>query len=243
MKSGVGAVIASVVWDMGSGVVRSKEPLLIAIMLAAFVANYYFEINVIIIILIVIAIGVIRTLFPGASEGGEGMICIQLFFAFLQIGAFSFGGGYAAMPLIQAQVIEKYGWLTVEEFTNLITISEMTPGPIAINSATFVGNQVAGIPGALAATVGCILPSCIFVTLLAWIYIRYRNLSLLQGTLTALRPAVVAMIANAGLTILIPAFFKSGLISFAQSNFQLRPVILFIGALDCCAVLNGIPCW
>ena len=159
------------------------------------------------------------------------MICIQLFFAFLQIGAFSFGGGYAAMPLIQAQVIEKYGWLTVEEFTNLITISEMTPGPIAINSATFVGNQVAGIPGALAATVGCILPSCIFVTLLAWIYIRYRNLSLLQGTLTALRPAVVAMIANAGLTILIPAFFKSGLISFAQGNFQLRPVILFIGAL------------
>lgn len=159
------------------------------------------------------------------------MTCIQLFFAFLQIGAFSFGGGYAAMPLIQAQVIEKYGWLTVEEFTNLITISEMTPGPIAVNSATFVGNQVAGIPGALAATLGCILPSCIFVTLLAWIYVRYRNLSLLQGTLTALRPAVVAMIANAGLTILIPAFFKSGLISFAESNFQLRPVILFASAL------------
>lgn len=86
------------------------------------------------------------------------MICIQLFFAFLQIGAFSFGGGYAAMPLIQAQVIEKYGWLTVEEFTNLITISEMTPGPIAVNSATFVGNQVAGIPGALAATVGAFSP-------------------------------------------------------------------------------------
>ena len=147
------------------------------------------------------------------------------------------------MPLIQAQVIEKYGWLTVEEFTNLITISEMTPGPIAINSATFVGNQVAGIPGALAATVGCILPSCIFVTLLAWIYIRYRNLSLLQGTLTALRPAVVAMIANAGLTILIPAFFKSGLISFAQgiSNF-VRLSCLSVHWY-CCAVLNGIPCW
>ena len=159
------------------------------------------------------------------------MTCFQLFLAFLQIGMFSFGGGYAAMPLIQAQVIEKYGWLTVEEFTNLITISEMTPGPIAINSATFVGNQVAGIPGALAATIGCILPSCVFVTLLAWIYVKYRNLSLLQGTLTALRPAVDAMIANAGLTILIPAFFRSGLISFAQNNFQLRPVLLFAAAL------------
>ena len=80
------------------------------------------------------------------------MIYLQLFLAFLQIGAFSFGGGYAPMPLIQAQVIDKYGWLTVADFTDLITISQMTPGPIAINSATFVGNQIAGIPGALVAT-------------------------------------------------------------------------------------------
>ena len=94
------------------------------------------------------------------------MIYLQLFLAFLQIGAFSFGGGYAAMPLIQAQVIDKYGWLTVADFTDLITISQMTPGPIAINSATFVGNQIAGIPGALVATLGCILPSCLFVTAL-----------------------------------------------------------------------------
>lgn len=68
------------------------------------------------------------------------------------------------MPLIQAQVIDKHGWLTISDFTDLVTIAEMTPGPIAINSATFVGNQVAGIPGVLAATVGVILPSCIFVT-------------------------------------------------------------------------------
>ena len=85
------------------------------------------------------------------------MIYFQLFLAFLQIGAFSFGGGYAAMPLIQAQVIEKYHWLTLNDFTNLITIAEMTPGPIAVNSSTFVGNQVAGIPGAIVATIGCIL--------------------------------------------------------------------------------------
>ena len=87
------------------------------------------------------------------------------------------------MPLIQAQVIDRYGWLTMSDFTDLVTIAEMTPGPIAVNSATFVGNQVAGIPGALVATTGVILPSCIFVTGLAWLYKKYRNLVLLQGIL------------------------------------------------------------
>ena len=108
------------------------------------------------------------------------MILLKLFLSFLQIGAFSFGGGYAAMPLIQAQVVIKYGWLTMEEFTNLITIAEMTPGPIAVNSATFVGTKIAGVPGALVATMGCILPSCIIVTLIASLYLKYRNLSLMQ---------------------------------------------------------------
>lgn len=92
------------------------------------------------------------------------MIYLQLFWSFLQIGLFSFGGGYAAMPLIQGQVVTSHGWLTMSEFTDLITISQMTPGPIAVNSATFVGLKIAGIPGAVVATVGCILPSCIIDT-------------------------------------------------------------------------------
>ena len=95
------------------------------------------------------------------------MIYVQLFLSFLQIGMFSFGGGYAAMPLIQGQVVTGHGWLTMSEFTDLITISQMTPGPIAVNSATFVGLKIAGIPGAIVATAGCILPSCIIVTILA----------------------------------------------------------------------------
>lgn len=159
------------------------------------------------------------------------MIYAKLFWAFLQIGAFSFGGGYAAMPLIQSQVIDQYGWMTISDFTDLITISQMTPGPIAINSATFVGNQTAGIWGALAATIGCILPSCIFVTMLAWVYDKYRNLRLLQGILEALRPAVVSMIAIAGITILLPAFFEQGHISFQPGSFHLRPVLYFFLAL------------
>lgn len=156
------------------------------------------------------------------------MIELQLFLSFLQIGAFSFGGGYAAMPLIQAQIVDGHQWLTASEFTNLITISQMTPGPIAINAATFVGMQIAGPPGALAATVGCILPSCFFVTGLAWIYTKYRKLDLLQGALNALRPAVVALIAQAGIDILITACFKSGAVELVPGNISVRAIVWFL---------------
>ena len=100
------------------------------------------------------------------------MIYLELFLSFLQIGLFSFGGGYAAMPLIQGQVVNGHHWLSMTEFTDLITISQMTPGPIAVNSATFVGIRIAGIPGALVATLGCILPSCLIVTLIASFYLK-----------------------------------------------------------------------
>ena len=155
------------------------------------------------------------------------MIYIQLFLSFLQVGALSFGGGYAAMPLIQEQVVNSHSWLTMAEFTNLITIAEMTPGPIAINAATFVGTQIAGVLGAVIATLGCILPSCVVVTLLAYVYMKYRNMSLLQGTLASLRPAVVAMIAKAGITILISAFFLDGTVTFIRQNICVSMIFFF----------------
>ena len=154
------------------------------------------------------------------------MIYLQLFLSFLQIGMFSFGGGYAAMPLIQGQVVTAHHWLSMEEFTDLITISQITPGPIAVNSATFVGLKIAGIPGAVVATVGCILPSCIIVTILARLYLKYRNLALLQGILNSLRPAVVALIASAGISILITAFWGSqAAVALANTNWLL--VVIF----------------
>ena len=152
------------------------------------------------------------------------MIYLQLFLSFLQIGAFSFGGGYAAMPLIQNQVVQLHPWL-----------SQMTPGPIAVNSATFVGTRIAGMPGALAATAGCVLPSCILVTLLAKIYLKYRNLSLLQGVLKSLRPAVIAMIAAAGVSILVNAFWGETMASLTTTellpNISIQAVGIFIGSL------------
>lgn len=153
------------------------------------------------------------------------MIYLQLFISFLQVGMFSFGGGYAAMPLIQGQVVTLHQWLSMAEFTDLITISQMTPGPIAVNSATFVGIKIAGIPGAAVATLGCILPSCIIVTLLAKLYLKYRNMALLQGVLGSLRPAVVAMIASAGISILINAFWGSTAnISFQGTKWSLAVI-------------------
>ena len=121
------------------------------------------------------------------------MILLQLFLSFVQIGLFSIGGGYAAIPLIQSQTVDLHHWLTAEQFMDLATIAEMTPGPIAINGATFVGLRVAGLPGAIVATFGCILPSLFIASLLACIYRKYRELPMLQSVLASLRPAVVAL--------------------------------------------------
>ena len=153
---------------------------------------------------------------------------LDLFLSFLQIGLFSFGGGYAAMPLIEQQVVTGHGWLTMAEFTDLITISQMTPGPIAVNSATFVGIRIAGIPGALVATIGCILPSCILVTLIARLYLNYRKLDLLQGVLASLRPAVVALIAGAGVSILTTAFWGDGPAALGNTSWVM--VAIFAAA-------------
>ena len=157
------------------------------------------------------------------------MVYLQLLWSFFQIGLFSIGGGYAAMPLIQHQVVDLHPWLTMTQFADIMAIAEMTPGPIAINSATFVGIQVAGIPGALIATFGCVLPSCAIVMLLGYIYYRYKGLSMVQGVLAGLRPAVIAMIASAGLSLLILALYGSR--EIAGSIWSINPISLLIFGL------------
>ena len=127
-------------------------------------------------------------------------ILIKLFLSFCHVGLFSIGGGYVAIPLVQEQAVTINGWLTMSQFTDLLTISEMTPGPITLNAATFVGTRVAGLPGAIAATLGAIFPSCIVASILAYVYYKYRTLSVMQGVLSFLRPAITALIASAGLS-------------------------------------------
>lgn len=160
------------------------------------------------------------------QKGGD--MLVKLFISFLKIGLFSFGGGYAALPLIQQEVVTQNGWLGVSEFNDLITISQMTPGPIALNSATFVGQRVAGFPGSLAATIGCILPSAIIVGALSYFYKKYKDLDLMTEVLKFLRPAIVVMILIAGLDILKTALFDVNFISIANLDFKMLG--LFIGA-------------
>ena len=144
---------------------------------------------------------------------------IKLFLSFLKIGLFSFGGGYAALPIIQEEVVNLNNWLSLSEFNDLITISQMTPGPIAINSATFVGSRIAGFPGALAATFGCVLPSAIIVGTISYFYKKYKNLDAMTNVLYFLRPAIVSMILIAGVQILRTAFFDTNAISLANLDY------------------------
>lgn len=157
------------------------------------------------------------------------MILLQLLWAFVQVGAFSFGGGYAALPLIEEQVVKVNHWLTAQEFTDIITISQMTPGPIAINSASFVGIRMGGILGTVVATFGCILPSLVIVLLLSYFFFKYRNLRMVQGIVKGLRPGVVALIAASGYGLMANALWGDGAFSFAALDWF--AVALFAAAL------------
>lgn len=158
------------------------------------------------------------------------MIYLQLFWSFFLVGLFSFGGGYAALPLIQEQVLEIHAWLTPTEFMDVLTISQMTPGPIAINASTFVGTKIAGIPGAIIATFGCIAPSCIIVLILAALYYKFKGLSMVQGIIKGFRPAVAALIASAGLSVMLTVLFDKNTFPFLLSDFNIIAAILFAAA-------------
>ena len=158
------------------------------------------------------------------------MIYLKLFLCFLQIGLLSIGGGYAVLPLIQAQVVDKYAWLTMDSFTDLITISEMTPGPIAINSATFVGMQIGGILGAIVATLGFICIPLIIVLTMAYFYQKYSKSALMEGILQGLRPVIAALIFQAALTISCFALFNERKImdiNLDSDNINYLSILLF----------------
>lgn len=171
---------------------------------------------------------------------------IDLFFSFLQIGLFSIGGGYVAIPLIQQQVVNRHGWLSMAVFNDLVTIAEMTPGPIGINAATFVGVRTAGLPGALIASLGFVLPSLVIVSLLGWLYYRYRKAQLMQNILGGLRPVVVALIASAALGIALQAVFGSLRPTLAGTDWL--ALALMLGAffalrlLKCHPILTMLLC-
>lgn len=151
---------------------------------------------------------------------------LDLYLTFFKVGLFSFGGGYAALSLIQQEVVGANSWLSLSEFNDLITISQMTPGPIAVNSATFVGVRVGGILGGLVATLGCVTPSAIIVGILAYFYKKYKDLDSISNVLYFLRPAIISMILIAGVDILMTALFDTRTIALMNLDYKMLGLFL-----------------
>ena len=149
---------------------------------------------------------------------------LSLFLNFMQFGLFGVGGGYAAIPLIRTIAVQQNGWLTEAVFTDIVAIAEMTPGPIGINAATFVGLRVGGLAGAACATLGCIAPSLVLVTLLSYLYARSRGSQTLQTVLRTLRAVIVALIASAAIALVRSAAWTGGRVDWAAA-------LIFVAAL------------
>ncbi len=128
-------------------------------------------------------------------------VLLDLFLTFFKIGVFGFGGGYAMLSLIQEEVTDVHLWLTQSEFLDIVAIAEMTPGPIAINMATFVGHELFGFLGSAIATLGVVLPSFIVVLILVHIFLKIQQNKGVQNALSGIRPAVLALIASAAITL------------------------------------------
>lgn len=132
------------------------------------------------------------------------MIYLQLFLSYLKIGFFGFGGGYAMLSLIQNEIVEQRGWLTATQFADIVAVSQITPGPIAINSATYIGYAVAGFAGSVIATFAVCLPSLTLMLLLTRFFLRHRENRFVQSVVKAVSPVVVGMITSAALLLMFP---------------------------------------
>ncbi|MGI5838717.1 MAG: chromate transporter [bacterium] len=164
------------------------------------------------------------------------MILWTLFISFFKIGAFSFGGGYAMLPLIQKEIIERHGYLTLEEFSDIIAIAEMTPGPIAINSATFVGYKTAGVAGSAVSTFGVVLPSFLVILLAAVFFTRFQKHPAVQNIFRGVRPVVIVLIVAAAVGIGKISLLDGASVVIAAAAFvamlrtKLHPVAIIIAA-------------
>ena len=138
------------------------------------------------------------------------MLYLQLFYTFFKIGLFGFGGGYAMLSMIQGEVVTRYGWLTSQECTDIVAISQMTPGPIGINSATYVGFTATGsVWGSIIATLAVVLPSFILMLAISKFFLKYQKHPVVEAVFSGLRPAVVGLLASAALVLMNAENFSS----------------------------------
>mgnify|MGYP001036207508 FL=1 len=174
------------------------------------------------------------------------MLYLQLFYTFFKIGLFGFGGGYAMLSMIQGEVVTRYGWLTSQEFTDIVAISQMTPGPIGINSATYVGFTATGsVWGSIIATLAVVLPSFILMLAISKFFLKYQKHPVVEAVFSGLRPAVVGLLASAALVLMNAENFSSPkedmysfiisclifLVAFVRTRkYKINPILMIV---DC----------
>ncbi len=161
------------------------------------------------------------------------MIYLELFYVFFCIGAFTFGGGYAMLPLMQQQVLAR-GWAGEEQLIHYIAVSESTPGPFAVNMATYIGAEMGGVFGSVCATLGVVLPSFIIILIVAKCYDKFRQSRVVKGCMSGLKPAVVGLIANAFLNVFVTIFCPNG---FALELFTQVRTYIYLGVFGIMLVL------
>ncbi len=169
------------------------------------------------------------------------MIYLELFLIFFKIGAFTFGGGYAMLPLIQQEVLSQ-GWMDLEQLVNFIAVSESTPGPLAVNLSTYIGAETGGLLGSFCATVGVVLPSFVIILLVAKFYQAFQTNTLVKGCMNGLRPTVVGMIGASLLSVGASAFPAAGgvmqwvlaavlLVAILVAHWKkVHPILLIVGS-------------
>lgn len=178
-------------------------------------------------------------------------VLLQLFVSYLKIGFFGFGGGYAMLSLIHSEVVVRNAWLTNGEFSDIVAISQMTPGPIAINSATYIGYEVAGVCGSVVATVAVCLPALTIMMLITRFFLRLQHNRYVQGVVMGMRPVVVGMIASAALLLIFPhsaegRSFIDGwswvifLVTLMASARKVNPILLIVVSGIAGVVIYGL---
>lgn len=162
------------------------------------------------------------------------IVLIELFLAFLKIGAFSFGGGMAMIPFIEREVVTKYAWISKSEFLDIIGISQMTPGPIAINSATFVGYKVGGVAGSLISSIGVVLVAFILVIIASKTLDKFKENKKIQGALMGMKPVIIALVINAFISLSkesyhdIKSLLIAGICMFLIIIKKVHPILVII---------------
>lgn len=151
--------------------------------------------------------------------------CLKLFYIFFKIGLFSFGGGYAMLPMIY-QDVQTFGLMPAQEFSDVVALSQMTPGPIAVNAATYVGYKSAGFLGAIFATIGVSLPAFFIILLISAFIKKFKSSEVVKSVMDGIRPATVGLIASAVIFIAKTSIFKEGFFSLKMFSNPLQYVSL-----------------